>query len=242
VTAHDGPDEARRPGAGSGATRSRVLKHDVFGTVSLVGDAAEDPQSVHILRDLTAARWWARPLAYVLAAREARALVRLDGKLPGVPKLIAWDGRRLTRSYIPGRPMQHAQPQDPAYFRAALRLVRRLHAAGVVHNDLAKEPNWLVTPQGRPAIVDFQLASTAPRRSARLRMQAHDDLRHLLKHKRTYCRDRLTEREWRVLASPSLASRTWKRTGKPLYLFVTRRLLGWADREGAGDRGPPGSR
>jgi hypothetical protein len=25
-------------------------------------------------------------------------------------------------------------------------------------------------------------------------------------------------------------------TGKKLYLFVTRRLLGWADREGAGDR------
>jgi hypothetical protein len=25
-------------------------------------------------------------------------------------------------------------------------------------------------------------------------------------------------------------------TGKPVYRFVTRRLLGWADREGAGDR------
>jgi hypothetical protein len=25
-------------------------------------------------------------------------------------------------------------------------------------------------------------------------------------------------------------------TVKPVYLFVTRRLLGWADREGAADR------
>jgi len=25
-------------------------------------------------------------------------------------------------------------------------------------------------------------------------------------------------------------------TGKRAYLFITRRLLGWADREGAGDR------
>jgi len=28
----------------------------------------------------------------------------------------------------------------------------------------------------------------------------------------------------------------WMSTGKKLYTFVTRRLLGWADREGAGDR------
>jgi hypothetical protein len=26
-------------------------------------------------------------------------------------------------------------------------------------------------------------------------------------------------------------------TIKPVYLFVTRRLIGWADREGASDRG-----
>jgi hypothetical protein len=25
-------------------------------------------------------------------------------------------------------------------------------------------------------------------------------------------------------------------SGKPVYRFITRRLLGWADREGAGDR------
>jgi hypothetical protein len=219
---------------------ARVLKRDVFGTVSLVADATDGLAGAHIQRDLTTARWWARPLAYLLAAREARALGRLGGRIPGVPTLIRWDGRRLTRSYIAGRPMQHALPSDPAYFRDALHLVRRLHAAGVVHNDLAKEPNWLVTPQGEPAVVDFQLASTTLRRNARLRMQGHDDLRHLLKHKRTYCADRLTQRQRRILASPSLASRLWKRTGKPLYLFVTRRLLGWADREGAGDRGTPG--
>jgi hypothetical protein len=28
----------------------------------------------------------------------------------------------------------------------------------------------------------------------------------------------------------------WMATAKPIYRFVTRRLLGWADREGAGDR------
>ncbi|MBV6418304.1 MAG: hypothetical protein CMLOHMNK_03122 [Steroidobacteraceae bacterium] len=132
--------------------------------------------------------------------------------------------------------MQRARPTDPAYYRAALRLLRRVHARRVVHNDLAKEPNWLVTEAGAPALVDFQLAWTARRRGRLFRALAHDDLRHLLKHKRTYLAARLTARQRRMLATPSVLSRLWMRTGKRLYLFITRRVLHWADREGAGDR------
>jgi len=65
---------------------------------------------------------------------------------------------------------------------------------------------------------------------------AREDLRHLLKHKRTYCPDALTDRERRILASPSWIARAWRASGKRVYLFVTRRLLRWQDREGAGDR------
>lgn len=132
--------------------------------------------------------------------------------------------------------MHEARPSDPDYFRRAARLLRRLHCRGVAHNDLAKEPNWLVTPAGEPAIVDFQLALHRPRRGRLFRILAREDIRHLLKHKRTYCPDRLTAREQRILAHPAMISAIWMRTGKPIYLFVTRRLLGWADREGAGDR------
>ena len=42
--------------------------------------------------------------------------------------------------------------------------------------------------------------------------------------------------ERRILATPSWLTRAWRATGKRLYVFVTRRLLGWRDREGAGDR------
>ena len=88
--------------------------------------------------------------------------------------------------------------------------------------------------------MDFQLAWFNPRRGRLFRVLAHEDLRHLLKHKRTYCADRLTRREKQILANPSVPSRIWMRTGKPVYLFVTRKLLGWADREGAADRGDRG--
>ena len=134
--------------------------------------------------------------------------------------------------------MHIAQPRDARYFREALRLLRRLHAADVLHNDLAKETNWLVTPEGSPALVDFQLASTLERRGPLARALGHDDLRHLLKHKRTYLPERLSARERRILARPSLVSRVWMASGKKVYLFVTRKIFRWRDREGAGDRVP----
>ena len=118
-----------------------------------------------------------------------------------------------------------------------MRLLRRLHARGVVHNDLAKEPNILVVGDGQPAFVDFQLAWHAPARGRFFCILAYDDLRHLLKHKRSYCASELTQRERQILARPSLPSRLWMRVVKPPYLFLTRRVLGWADREGASDRG-----
>jgi hypothetical protein len=43
-------------------------------------------------------------------------------------------------------------------------------------------------------------------------------------------------REKGILANPSLLSRLWMRTGKRVYLLITRRVLHWSDREGAGDR------
>ena len=207
------------------------LKSDVFGTVTRVGDK--------VIRDAHAARPWARKLAHHLMYREHRALTRLalGHGLDGIPKVLGFDSGHLARSWIEGSPMQLAKPRDPAYFRSAARLVRRLHAANVIHNDLAKETNWLVTPDGHAAIVDFQLAMTLRKRGALARALGHDDIRHLLKHKRTYLAERLTARERRILATPSLLSRAWMASGKKVYLLVTRRIFRWRDREGAGDRG-----
>ena len=211
---------------------SRLLKKDLFGEVRL--ESADGPRQ--IVRDTTAAAAPLRWLARGLMRREARVLAALDG-LDGVPALVHAGRGRLVREYLDGAPMHHAKPADPDYFRHALRLLRQLHARDVVHNDLAKEPNLLVDADGRPAFIDFQMAWHAPGRGRLFRLLGYDDLRHLLKHKRTYCAHRLTERQRRILATPSLPSRLWMRIVKPPYLFVTRRLLRWADREGAADRG-----
>jgi serine/threonine protein kinase len=209
----------------------QLLKSDLFGRMTL---DKESGQAV-VVRDAGTARWWLSWLARRLCHREARALSRLDG-LPGTPRLLGVKADCLRREWIEGRPMQVAKPRNSDYFRRARMLVAALHRRGVAHNDLAKEPNWLVTPVGAPALVDFQLATVSKRRGRLFRMLAREDLRHLLKHKRNYCPERLTARERRILATPAPVSRLWMATGKPVYRFITRRLLGWADREGAGDR------
>ncbi len=177
----------------------RQLKADAFGSVTLVGEG--DDRTIE--RNVGDARWWLRPVSRWVASREARALRRLC-PLEGFARVLHWDGCVLARSYIDGAPMQEAQPRDIAFYRRAWRLLRDMHRRGVSHNDLAKEPNWLVTPGGAPALTDFQMAVFGPPRSRRMRL--------------------LARRSWfRAL---------WFATAKPVYRFVTRRILHWSDNEG----------
>jgi hypothetical protein len=209
-----------------------VLKADVFGRVEFGrygGEAA-------ILRDLGRARPWAFPVAALLFWHEIRTLRRCED-IAGLPRLVGRGPRRLYRSWIPGVPMHVARPAgDAAYFRSAKALLRRLHREGIAHNDLAKEPNWLRRPDGSAALIDFQLATLHRRRTKLFRLLAHEDLRHLLKHKRRYCPEALTAREKRMLATKTLWVRTAMALGKPVYHLVTRGLFRWSDGEGSGDR------
>lgn len=210
-------------------SRDRLLKCDELGRIEMT----ERNGVCVIRRDVAAARWWARAVARHAAAREARALAKLEG-IDGVPVLLGWNGRELLRGYIDGTPMQQAQPCDRAYYRDALRLLARLHRRGIVHNDLAKEPNWLVCADGRPAVVDFQIAWTRGKRGALFRALAREDLRHLLKHKRTYCAQALSARQRAILDTPAPHALLWRATGKRLYKLVARRMFGYWDNEGRG--------
>ena len=216
-------------------TKTTLLKADLFGTIERIEAETQQNATTLVRRDTRLSRWWLRGLARWLAAREAAALGSAAG-IGALPKLRRWSDGVLERTWLEGEPMQVARPRNPAYFRAALHLLRRLHREGIAHNDLAKEPNWLVLPDGSPALVDFQLAWVSKRRSRVFRLLAREDLRYLLKHKRTYCPDALSARQRRILATPGWLSRIWMSSGKKAYLWLTRRVLGWEDREGAGDR------
>ena len=209
--------------------QTELLKSDALGRIEIVTDGDRR----WIRRDIRTARFGMRWIARKAAAREARVLKTLDG-LDGVPRLLAWGDGVLDRSFMAGAPMQQAQPRDPDFYRQAHRLLKQVRALGVVHNDLAKEPNWLQRDDDRPGLVDFQLAWASQRCGGLFRLLAREDLRHLLKHKRSYCPEALTPCERRLLARRSWIARGWRATGKRAYKFVARRLFGYWDNEGKG--------
>ena len=204
-------------------TELRALKSNRFGRIALMQAA----DGLFVRRDLRHVPWWLRLSAWWLARREARTLAAVVG-LPAVQQLLAWDGRCLDRTYLEGAAMHERPPQgDVAYFGAARRLLQQLHRRGIAHNDLAKEANWLVLTDGSPGLIDLQIAVHGRPRAPWMRLLAREDLRHLLKHKRTYCPQALTPVERRLLARRSWLRQAWFATGKPVYRFVTRRLLRW---------------
>ena len=211
-----------------------VHKRDVFSE-TISGHLAEDPSRKVVLRKLDGVPWWARPVAMYLARREVRGLRAVAG-IEGVPELLRVDREGLLRSWSEGTPLQLARPAEAAYYRDAKRLLCQMRRRGVTHNDIAKPQNWLRAPDGRAAVIDFQLASVHRRRGKLYRVMAREDLRHLLKQKRRYAPGLLTPSEIRMLERKALPTWVWMATAKPLYNFVTRKLMNWSDGEGTEDR------
>ncbi|QIB35441.1 serine/threonine protein kinase [Ancylobacter pratisalsi] len=214
-----------------------VLKRDIFSTIERGmwhDDAGQAFPAVR--RNYAEVAWWVKPLARHFAHREARALRRAEGGGHTVPVYALEEGH-LVRGFVDGVPLQIARPYgDVAYFASARRGLREIHRRRIAHNDLAKPQNWLYAADGRAVLMDFQLAVCFNRRSKLFRIAAYEDIRHLLKQKRSYCRDALTASERRILARKSLFNRIWMNTGKRVYNFVTRRLLNYHDTEGRGPR------
>lgn len=217
-------------------TEGVLLKRDVFSTIERGRFRSDTSEVDAVLRRLDQVPWWSFIPARHLFARERRALALARGLNVG-PELL-WAGRQaLVRGFIDGVALHLAKPHgDVAYFRSAKHALRKLHRAGICHNDLAKEQNWLRGSDGRAYLTDFQLAACFKTRGRLFRIAAYEDLRHLLKHKRSYAPDALTPKERKILARKSLVASLWLKTGKKVYRAITRGLFNFTDREGGGRR------
>ena len=220
------------------------LKRDVFGRIELM----EGPRGHAVRRVACGSRVpGSRLLARFFVRREARALDRLAG-LAGVAARLEWadyaaapslDGRVparasvLMRSWIAGVPLYLATELPEDFFERLGELAREVHARGVCHNDLHKEPNVLVDEDGYPGLVDFQLSSVHPRATRRFDVRVAEDLRHVAKHHRVYARGTGIDPGGgaRIPKRRSLLARAWMAFGKPVYNFVTRRLMTYSDGE-----------
>lgn len=211
-----------------------LFKRDIFSETHS-GHLRGDSGTRVIRRIVTASPLWSRPLAWILARREIRALKAVRG-IDGTPTLISTDRDGLLRDWLDGTPIQNARPSEDLWFRDAFRILREMRRRRITHNDLAKPQNWLMRPDGRAAVIDFQLASVHRFRTPLYRIMAYEDFRHLLKQQKAYAPETMTPTGRRILATRSLPSHIWRTSGKRVYEFVTRRLLNWSDGEGTHDR------
>jgi predicted Ser/Thr protein kinase len=217
-------------------TEGVLLKRDVFSSVERGRFRGANGEVDAILRRIDQVPWWSYLPARHLFQRERHALAVVRD-LNVAPPLL-WAGRQaLVRGFIDGVALHLVKPAgNVAYFRSAKQVLRKLHRAGVCHNDLAKEQNWLVGRDGRAYLTDFQLAACFRTRSRLFRIAAYEDLRHLLKHKRSYAPEALTAKERQILARKSIVASLWLATGKKVYRAITRGLFNFTDREGGGRR------
>ena len=221
-----------------------LLKLDEMGRVERVrGERGDVARRVACGGALPGSRWLARKLA----RREQAALTKLDG-LEGVARALDFPDYRAAaspehgapnpkdaslRSWIEGVPLYATQRLASNFFDLLEDLVEAMHARGVCHNDLHKEQNILVTEEGYPALLDFQLASIHADRGRRFQERAKEDLRHVQKHRRRYTRDGRgapgmesgMESGKGAGLKRGLIAGAWRSFGKPVYNAVVHGLV-----------------
>ncbi len=113
------------------------------------------------VKDFSSRAWWVRNLfGRWLLRRELRALEKLAG-IEGVPaQAFRVDSCAIAARFVPGVTLDRAprEQMNEAFFLELEALFRAVHARGLVHLDSRGSSNLLATPQGRPAVIDFQAA------------------------------------------------------------------------------------
>jgi predicted Ser/Thr protein kinase len=154
-----------------GATyhRRKTLKRDFYAAVGVYERAASGtPPALVLLKVYHTEPLWGLPLGWLgrwLCRREVRYYELLCG-IAGVPQLLGRHGESgLVREFVPGcdlRQFRKAARPDECFFGELARILADVHARGMSHNDLSKPENVVVRADGRPVLIDFQIAF-APR-------------------------------------------------------------------------------
>jgi hypothetical protein len=211
--------------AGAAYTLTRVFKHDFWAATCLYEQC--DTPKKNDLCDLCASvvnssfprivvkfgraqGFCGFPLEWtgkLLADHEEAIYTALSG-LGGVPKWVA----RLSPTcyaveYVEARPLDHLAEIPTGLFDRLRVVFDEIHTRGVAYGDANKKSNILVTDDGKPVLIDFQISLRRrddwpwPLRIFLHRVVTYlqaKDMYHLYKHKRRLAPNELTEQEERL--------------------------------------------
>jgi predicted Ser/Thr protein kinase len=140
-------------------------------------------------------------VGWFLLRREARIYSRAEG-LECIPRCYGrLDRDALVLEEVEAIPLKRAAAKElPGdFFRNLEACIEDLHRRGIVHLDLRQGGNVLLTPEGKPKLVDFEsslfLGSSRLLRALLLPFFAWVDRSAILKLRLNYCPDEVTEEE-----------------------------------------------
>ena len=209
-----------------------TLKDDAFAQTELVEQDGRrylyKVSRLRLIRGLKL-RW----LMKRLNDREIRTHHLLAG-VHGVPRLVKRVSETsFLREYVDGRTLDRKPPYMRAdFFDEFLEIVRSIHGRGVAFVDLAKKENVVVTREGRPFLIDFQVSIARSTRrgpiaaiwNAAVRIMQEADVYHVYKHKKRIRPDLLRPEERRYARRPWF-QRIHKYCFRLPYHAVKRRII-----------------
>lgn len=129
-----------------GGSRPDVLLINISGNLAILKDQNQ------------ADKLFATFIGPLLNWRECKALEKLQD-VSCVPDLLARpDSRSFLMSYHESEQITRLEQIDvswPSFFDELNEAIAQIHVAGVAHNDLRNPTNILVTPGGKPVLVDL---------------------------------------------------------------------------------------
>lgn len=209
---------------------ARVFKHDFFAATARY----DGPGGSLVLKLGREAPLLGLPLDWMgrwLVGHEVRVYRLVDG-LEGVPRFVDTHGDGgFLHEFAPGHDLRRHEWVDDEFFERLTRLIDQIHARGIAYVDLNKRENILVGDDGRPYLIDFQIAfhvpgrlgRTWPARLLRRRFQAADRY-HLLKQRRRHRPDQMTPQQLDASFRKGFWIRLHGLIARPLTLIRRRTL------------------
>jgi len=171
------------------------------------------------------------PIRYTLGKfmvrRELQALKRLQG-IPGIAaEPFRLNPFAVAYHYIPGTTLKEARRTGavtPDFFLLLEELVQRMHERGIVHLDIRYMRNILITPEGTPALLDFQTSVALDRIPRMLqRLLKAIDLSGVYKCWQKVCPGTIDAERLALLEAIQKKRSLWIFKGYPLGTRTSRR-------------------
>ena len=239
--------------------RSALFKHDFFAATTLYTfqkTHPDTPAQTHktfsfpddsppekiILKIARCSDFLGLPLSWLgrlIRDHEWTVLKKLRG-IPGIPvPLNTFENTGFIYTYIEGCSLDSKPKLPDDFFDRLETILRNIHRRHVAYIDLNKRGNILLCPDGKPALIDFQISFCPPFTNALrrplvgsiLKNLQKDDLYHLNKHKRRFRPDLMDPLQIEQSRTLSRRIKIHRKLTRPLTR-LRRMLLAWLFKKG----------